>query len=894
MKKLLYILLLIPCFVSAQSRYNINQLPIDQKEYWLKETVGAGGASLAMGSSTYGTDRTASIQALLNLAGANTKLLIHWDDAYVITAKLHISSNTTIDFRPGCGAIAGSGLNANMFENYHPTASTNHIDSNIVLTGRNWIVNGNGRNQSHDGLQGWVTPIRFTGVDNITIENGSIIVPSTFHCWLMNDNNIHITNMLCDWGNTTVNHATQYANYDGFHFNGPCRYIYMHDNRFKCFDDNIAFNANDVFQNTDSTQITPTFTHGYASWDRYATHGKISDFIIDGVQFMPNDLFGLRFLSTADSIVRGKVTNVYGKTGLQAMIIDNWFDGSPSVAGFGYFGDIVFDNISAEVIPAGSYTYKQCYFALAGVFKNVTFSNIKRRDYSNSGYPTFLIETPGVTKASDISIKGFADTGYVALPSISVYGQMGLLSIEGYKGVTNTSHPDHPLLKMYTGGAIPRLKYGLSDTKYIDNVIDNSSGGQIDTLSIYGVTHTGVLAGQGLIKMGGGKTIKYLNASNVVSALITSNGGTYTTQSGDYFTPTTIITSLTGDVTTTGSGAAVATVVHAPASGITGTTLASVVTGSSLTSVGTLAGLTVNSSSNPSFTTTASSTAPIIASFLAPNTATSSSAGQGAYVPFGVALSTNNAGVAQLHYVGSGSTSNSLDFSLYGNPSMVHFYVGNMGIGTSSPPNSMLGISGGTSSISALNIASQVNKTSSLVNGDFFNVSGVFKFYDGSITERIASFADGTPANGELLIGNAAGWTKSTLTAGLGVQIANTSGTVTISAAPVAVSNVTAQTTAGNLSIYTVGAATGTFNISSYLNVTAIGVDVIQIQVTYTDENSASQTVSLSTLSAIGNSSYSPVTIRAKNGTAITVKTNLTVGGGTVTYDAGSAIMQLN
>jgi hypothetical protein len=50
------------------------------------------------------------------------------------------------------------------------------------------------------------------------------------------------------------------------------------------------------------------------------------------------------------------------------------------------------------------------------------------------------------------------------------------------------------------------------------------------------------------------------------------------------------ITQLTGDVTAgPGSGSQIATVVHAPASGITGTTLASNVVSSSLTSVGTLA-----------------------------------------------------------------------------------------------------------------------------------------------------------------------------------------------------------------------------------------------------------------------------------------------------------------
>lgn len=105
--------------------------------------------------------------------------------------------------------------------------------------------------------------------------------------------------------------------------------------------------------------------------------------------------------------------------------------------------------------------------------------------------------------------------------------------------------------------------------------------------------------------------------------------------------------------------------------------------------------------------------------------------------------------------------------------------------------------------------------------------------------------------------------------------------------------DLTAQTSAGNVTTFTVGASTATFNISSYINVTAVSVDVIQGQITYTDENSNAQTISLASLSAIGNSTYSPITIRAKNSTVITVKTNLTTGAGSITYDTGARITQL-
>lgn len=102
-----------------------------------------------------------------------------------------------------------------------------------------------------------------------------------------------------------------------------------------------------------------------------------------------------------------------------------------------------------------------------------------------------------------------------------------------------------------------------------------------------------------------------------------------------------------------------------------------------------------------------------------------------------------------------------------------------------------------------------------------------------------------------------------------------------------------AQSAAGNITTFTVGAATSTFNISAYINVTAVVTDIIEVQVTYTDENSAAQTVTFTTLNTISDSAYNPVTIRAKNGTVITVKTTLTVGAGTITFDAGARISQL-
>lgn len=110
--------------------------------------------------------------------------------------------------------------------------------------------------------------------------------------------------------------------------------------------------------------------------------------------------------------------------------------------------------------------------------------------------------------------------------------------------------------------------------------------------------------------------------------------------------------------------------------------------------------------------------------------------------------------------------------------------------------------------------------------------------------------------------------------------------------------NVTAQTTATTVATYT-PASTGLFIIDGCVNITAISLDVIQFQCTYTDENSASQTLvfypmGLTTpgLSTTGNTSYAGASIRALGGTAITISTVLTTGTGSITYDAFGRIAQ--
>jgi hypothetical protein len=91
-------------------------------------------------------------------------------------------------------------------------------------------------------------------------------------------------------------------------------------------------------------------------------------------------------------------------------------------------------------------------------------------------------------------------------------------------------------------------------------------------------------------------------------------------------------------------------------------------------------------------------------------------------------------------------------------------------------------------------------------------------------------------------------------------------------------------------------AATGTFEVGGYVNITAVVTDVLAMQVVYTDENgSGPYTINLlAGIATTGNNSAPATPFRCGGGTSITVKVTLSIGGGTVTFDAGAFIRQVS
>lgn len=90
-----------------------------------------------------------------------------------------------------------------------------------------------------------------------------------------------------------------------------------------------------------------------------------------------------------------------------------------------------------------------------------------------------------------------------------------------------------------------------------------------------------------------------------------------------------------------------------------------------------------------------------------------------------------------------------------------------------------------------------------------------------------------------------------------------------------------------------------TYSVGAYTAITAISAGTLTVQLSFTDENNASQTVSYISmgltsagLTTTGFTPFNQINIRAKANTVVTVKTAFT--GVSITYDIGATITKLN
>lgn len=478
-------------------------------------------ADLSLGSSTFGTDNAAVLQAIFNLASATNPITIIVDGKYSIGSSIVYKSNTRIIIMSGCGFILRNGSNCNMFKNANPSITTTHTDQNITFeSDGSGIINQNREgNPTHNtNTDGWLTPIKAWGVDRIKIKGIIFYAQRTFTTHIFNSNYIEFSGNYLDTGAAgTVN----LVHTDGIHINGPAAHIIIKDNSLSQGDDGIALNANDVFQ---------SITTG-GTYDPYTTNGVISDFIIDNNEF--RDGTGIRLLSTTHAVKKGTITNTRGSLAGRMLLADNWQGGTPALTGNGDFSDIVVDCTGLEM------NFTSSLFYLGGTHKGITFKNIIRdnRVYNNASN---IFEFLSNFYCDDFSLDGVQIIGGInSSPLISAGGYVKRLHVNNAKSNPTSQYGSitQPLLKMNAtyGGRIEHLQLSNIFWDRCTSLIDYSIG-QIDFIQLDNIIFTYVNAGLGAIQVASGRTVKDIVANNYTGGTPIVNGaGSYPTVRGSAF-----------------------------------------------------------------------------------------------------------------------------------------------------------------------------------------------------------------------------------------------------------------------------------------------------------------------------------------------------------------------
>ncbi len=504
---------------------------VNNQVYYTSTEGAISDAVLTEGSVTYGTDNTTVLQTILNNASETNPITVYWDGKYSISSTLTVKSNTTIIFSANAGVIARNGMNANIFQNANPTASTTHIDHDIYFLGNNYIINHNRGSQSlsETTAQGWLVPFKMVGVDHLGISGATILSNVTFAVWFMNCDYWSVSDVLIDW--TPSQTQTVLFRKDGIHISGPSKYGYVRDAQIKASDDAVALNADDAWQSTNTAGMCAAA--GVPTYDPYATFGDITDVDIRNVTLLPGSEFGFRLLSSGSAVKRITISNIKGITTVYGFNISNWNDGCPNNIGPGYISDVTIENSSLEVTPRIGLNYKSTYYTIGGNVSNIVFKNISRSNFTANTFPTFIIERN--SNVENMSIENLQITGGVDnLPVIDVSGFVKNLSISNSNITQSLTTITAPLLKLNStnGGYISTLRLDNILADHIDNLIDYSNG-QIDYIKATGIKHSYPSTGEGTFLIGTGKVLKSLFLSGYTGKIISSGSGTITSSKGD-------------------------------------------------------------------------------------------------------------------------------------------------------------------------------------------------------------------------------------------------------------------------------------------------------------------------------------------------------------------------
>lgn len=463
-------------------------------------------ANLKIGSTTTGTDNTATIQAILNTASRTNPLQIMVDGAYGITG-LYIKSYTSlIAINNGCGFILKDSSNkailTNFNKSFNPAA---RLDSFIVIDGG--IYNGNTtgqRNVAATQANGIQAGFQMMGVYNLQIRNIQIRTTKSYAIAAWNIKQYYVSNfsIICGAG----------VNTDGIHADGNCEDFYFSNGYIQgTNDDAIAINADDNFA---------TAYPFYAGMNGPVRNGIIENIYID------SGFYGIRILS--DSSIVDKITfrNIKGVTTYKWLETDR-----AGLPGPGYLGDILFDDIHIDTKhPSTVFRYGA---QISTGFRNLTFNNLVRNNFDLDS--CYTIKITSAVNGGTLNINNYQSLDTNGVFTDHIYmdnGVINTISIGNTKIKTDTTR--NGSLIHINGGRVNRLILNGVEVDNYNNIVNNTLG-TLDNISASNITHTGNTDSAGTFNISSGRTVQDIVLSNYYGFFPTSGTGTVYGYRGDGF-----------------------------------------------------------------------------------------------------------------------------------------------------------------------------------------------------------------------------------------------------------------------------------------------------------------------------------------------------------------------
>ncbi len=489
--------------------------------YTLGEHGAVSDADISEGSVVFGTDNTEAIQKVLNHAKEHP-ILVYWDGKYSVTG-LKIYSNTTIVALNGCGAILRDNSNKAILENANLSFSE-FRDKNITIQGGIW--NGNGYNglqnpaQKHDlPEEGWISGLRFFGVENLVLRDITILRPRTFSIHAAMVKEVLIQNIIIDVGEDAP------INCDGIHFNGPATNITVRDGSIRAKDDHVAFNAEDC--------LDPSSDHKTSYYAKM--YGDITNVLVDNISLNGGE-FGIRLLSGGSRIDNVTVRNIKGSTKGYWLIADNFWQAPHWLnhTGKGNIGTAVFEDIRVEPTGISSLGRKGVNASSVNINTNaerMIFRNIVRNDFPDEDFPSILV-TGNETRVGAIIIDGYHSKmdeswGKKVTSHIEVRdAQVGLLQVTGSSVLVNEQSKQSPVVHISGQGTVERIQLERIAAENTASLL--SSQGHVAHVTASNIQHAGSSEATFVLQQDGG-----LILSNYLGKLPKSGKGRLLYQRGD-------------------------------------------------------------------------------------------------------------------------------------------------------------------------------------------------------------------------------------------------------------------------------------------------------------------------------------------------------------------------